>query len=1344
MAARRTTTVLAAIVFAICIVASTGVASSADAAERPTFGADQTPTPAKIAPDLSAAIAAATPAAWTIVAPGHDPIVAVIATISPGTSLADATKIAFTHHAALRSESRVLHALTLELPFSEIGPLANETAVRWIETPLPRLTSTNLENRSRVGANEAQAVPNELDGAGVNLLIYDSGAVLISHPDLSDHLTILDDSAALSHSTHVAGTAGGSGAASFGMQRGMAPGVHLLSAGIIFSGTSSVILYSDPGDLESDFDTALSHSQYPCDIANMSLGSNVEVNFYPCAIQGDYGASDRLLDGIVRGSLGRPLVVVIAGGNERQSSRCDVEGFGDFYSIAPPAGSKNPLSIGAVNSDDDSMTMFSSWGPTDDGRLKPDFVGPGCQTDGDGGVTSCAVFSTYEVRCGTSMAAPTVAGMCAILFEEYRRLHPFAAAPRAAAYKALFANTAVDLGQAGPDYRFGFGSVRLLPALAALREHRLAEGSVSAGVPWSARAIVPVGAAELKLTLAWDDLPAPPGASAQLVNDLDLIVTGPDGVRRYPWTLNPQLPDAPAVRTQADHRNNIEQVALSNPPPGEYTIEVAPFAADGTQTFALASATPLARCTHHGAFTVDPAARSCAGEIEIELADCDGNLNAATPDAIVVHASSTTNAVGQDVMLHETAAASGTFSGALSLSSDGTPGTFRVSDGDLVTLEYIDADDGVGGTNIAVREAIAIDCAPPTISNVRISSVMTNGAAIEFDTSELAAASVSYGTSCIPTDTNSAPGRHTHHRVFLPNLAANTVYQFRPSAVDGAGNSATLSDAGGACFSLRTAAATDYFTEIFQQDDNDLNSKSVLLTPIGANNYYDACRKSISALPTDPTGGQVLALSDDGSAMISPAGGSLLLYGIAYDAVWVNANGTLTFDGPDADYRELTFTHFARPAIAPLWDNFNPAAEGVLSWKELPDRIAVTWDDVVDAGLSSNSTFQAEMFFDGRIRLSWLESGILDGLAGISRGGGRPADYRESDMSGYAICGVQPPAASEIRKTVPTRTAARIRLAASATSGAPLQYVIRSAPAGELRDPATGQTITAANVPYALTGGGNEVLYYSRTPQALDSFQYRATDGGAPPTGGDSNIATVTLIAHTPLRPPIYDSFDTADFDAGIWDTVNGATIDAQGIATPTPPLAARLNGDPRSGDVLTTQMIDLRAMSAAFVEYAYERRGGGESPDPGDDLIVSYLAADGRWMELSRQLGHGPDMTQFATAGISLPADALHSGFRLRIQCNANETGAVDDWFVDDLRITATPLGGGRGDVTCDAALTNFDVDPFVLALVDPMGYAIAFPFCDARRADFDGDGELTNFDVDAFVTCLVNLGCP
>jgi hypothetical protein len=302
-----------------------------------------------------------------------------------------------------------------------------------------------------------------------------------------------------------------------------------------------------------------------------------------------------LIDAAVRGSLsgGVPYRIVWAAGNERQGSRCDVEGYGDYYSTAPPAGAKNHLAIGALNSNDDSMTSFSSWGPTDDGRLKPDFCAPGCQNGDDGGVTSCSSSgnTSYTVFCGTSMACPTTTGIVALMLQDYR-VQFGGPDPRNSTLKVLLAHTATDVLDDGPDYRSGYGSVRAPDAIDLMRTGFFSEKELGQGETQFFTAFVTPQDDELKVTLAWDDFEGTPNVTAALVNDLDLHVFSPSGVEHFPWTLNPLSPSAAAVRTGRDHVNNIEQVRVDSPEAGGWRIEVRGFnVPSGPQSFSIC-ATP--------------------------------------------------------------------------------------------------------------------------------------------------------------------------------------------------------------------------------------------------------------------------------------------------------------------------------------------------------------------------------------------------------------------------------------------------------------------------------------------------------------------------------------------------------------------------------------------------------------------------------------------------------------------------------------------------------------------------------------------------------------------------------
>ncbi|MGE0482166.1 MAG: hypothetical protein AB7Q17_17025 [Phycisphaerae bacterium] len=78
-----------------------------------------------------------------------------------------------------------------------------------------------------------------------------------------------------------------------------------------------------------------------------------------------------------------------------------------------------------------------------------------------------------------------------------------------------------------------------------------------------------------------------------------------------------------------------------------------------------------------------------------------------------------------------------------------------------------------------------------------------------------------------------------------------------------------------------------------------------------------------------------------------------------------------------------------------------------------------------------------------------------------------------------------------------------------------------------------------------------------------------------------------------------------------------------------------------------------------------------------------------------------------------------------------------VWDVGLDNPRIVVGPL---LGDLNCDGVVNNFDIDPFVLAIVDPAGYRARFPNCDRSAADANTDGRIDNFDIEPFVRLLAD----
>jgi hypothetical protein len=73
-----------------------------------------------------------------------------------------------------------------------------------------------------------------------------------------------------------------------------------------------------------------------------------------------------------------------------------------------------------------------------------------------------------------------------------------------------------------------------------------------------------------------------------------------------------------------------------------------------------------------------------------------------------------------------------------------------------------------------------------------------------------------------------------------------------------------------------------------------------------------------------------------------------------------------------------------------------------------------------------------------------------------------------------------------------------------------------------------------------------------------------------------------------------------------------------------------------------------------------------------------------------------------------------------------------------DTVTVSVYPPVYPVGDLNCDGLVNNGDIDPFILALTDPMGYALAYPSCGLNLADINGDGLVNNGDIDAFVALL------
>ena len=466
----------------------------------------------------------------------------------------------------------VLGVLDVVADPTAVARLSSLESVRWIEAAPPAPQVANNGMRFDAHVNQPQNLG--LGGAGVMIGMWDDGMPDATHPDLAGR--VVAGEAGLfttQHSTHVAGIAIGDGTNSLShggtvrLWRGVATSADIVAYNLFdaLSETASAL---------STWDIDLSTNSWVAIVDSMN-----------CALYGDYSSDAPEYDAIVRGIYGKALPVVFAAGNERDDADCAASAPGGYGTLPPPATAKNVISVGASLSDTGLMTPFSSWGPTDDGRMKPDLSAPGCQLSQDFGITSTTVAGNYVALCGTSQSAPAVTGSMALLLGDWRAFH--VADPRPATYKALLGGFAQDRGPAGPDYRFGLGALNAEAAVRALRTSTTVEDDVDdAGVDeWTF--FVPAGTDTLRVTLVWDDPPAAELALTTLVNDLDLELVDPSSLVRLPFVLDPATPSAPAT-TGVNHRDNVEQVRVLAPPPGTWIARVRGTSVpDGPQEYSL-------------------------------------------------------------------------------------------------------------------------------------------------------------------------------------------------------------------------------------------------------------------------------------------------------------------------------------------------------------------------------------------------------------------------------------------------------------------------------------------------------------------------------------------------------------------------------------------------------------------------------------------------------------------------------------------------------------------------------------------------------------------------------------
>lgn len=433
----------------------------------------------------------------------------------------------------------------LRVEGSKLEELAGQPYVEYVQAAPPGDQPLNFDSRSGAKANLLNAPlasgGKGLNGEGVVIGVGDNSD-LQTHADFNGRLISRAGTAQAGHGMHVAGTIGGAGNI-IELFKGFAP------RSTIISQVYSRILVNAAAYVQD-------HGMV---ITNNSYGDIIECDYY-----GNYDLISRALDQM---AFDLPqLSNVFASGNSG-GDVCAPYAPGFRTVLGGYQTAKNVITVGATT-DTGLIAAFSSRGPVRDGRLKPEIVAQGQL------VASTWVSNNYSFNNGTSMAAPAVSGGLGLLYQRYRQLNG-GANPKNALMKAILCNGAMDRGNAGPDYRYGFGWMNLLRSVEMLENNSYFNTTVAQNATNTHTITVPANTASLKVMLYWNDPAASPLSTRMLVNDLDLQVVSPSAVVNLPSILDTAFTGVNnAATTGIDRLNNMEQVVIANPAAGTYTIRI--------------------------------------------------------------------------------------------------------------------------------------------------------------------------------------------------------------------------------------------------------------------------------------------------------------------------------------------------------------------------------------------------------------------------------------------------------------------------------------------------------------------------------------------------------------------------------------------------------------------------------------------------------------------------------------------------------------------------------------------------------------------------------------------------
>ncbi len=416
-----------------------------------------------------------------------------------------------------------------------------------------------------------------VDGEGITLGIWDGGAVRASHELYEGRTVQADGATGLSnHATHVAGTMMGSNVPNGGIYTGMAYAANL-QANDFGNDTSEMVAQAAAGLI----------------LSNHSYGAGIDTST-PLYFLGQYDGNAANVDNILYNA--PHYLAMFSAGNDNGAG---INPTDNGYDILTDRGvSKNGITVAAVNEllnytgpASVVMSSFSSWGPTDDGRIKPDISAKGVAM----GSSVATSDTAYGIMQGTSMATPSVTGSLGLLQDLYSNI--YGNFMLGATVKGLAIHTALEAGAAdGPDYRFGWGLLNVEAAAEVILDeevHSAIEENTLVTSTTYTKTVTSNGVDPLVVTIVWTDLPGTVQANIEddttprLVNNLNVKLTDGGGNDFFPWRLNAFNPTLAATKG-VNNVDNVEKVEI-NAPAGDYTITVSHSGAltGGSQDYSL-------------------------------------------------------------------------------------------------------------------------------------------------------------------------------------------------------------------------------------------------------------------------------------------------------------------------------------------------------------------------------------------------------------------------------------------------------------------------------------------------------------------------------------------------------------------------------------------------------------------------------------------------------------------------------------------------------------------------------------------------------------------------------------